>query len=107
MNPENEKIEKLKKIIAKSALFGHKGPGGVVTADDDSKTWKFNLRHICLEPEFLNLVAELFWDIFEKDYPFQVGGQELAAVPIMAAISLHGAKIGKPVNNFIIRKTKN
>lgn len=107
MEQKNEKIQKLKKIIRGKTLFSFEGPGGVVMSDGDpKKNWKFNLRQICLDSEFLNLVAELFWEKFGDGYPFQIGGQELAAVPIMAAISLHGTKIGKPVNGFIIRKAR-
>jgi outer membrane protein assembly factor BamB/orotate phosphoribosyltransferase len=101
-----DKTERLKKIIRKEALFEYGGERGMVSSDNDSQRWIFNIRHACLESEFLELSAEIFWDIFEKDYPFQIGGQELAAVPIMAAIVLYGNRIGKPPNAFIIRKSR-
>lgn len=103
--PKNEKILKLKKIIQEEAIFKTDGERGAVSLSGDPQKWIFNFRHICLMPNFLNLVAEIFWDIFEKDYPFQLGGQELTGVPLVASIVLHGNRIGKPVNGFIIRKS--
>jgi outer membrane protein assembly factor BamB/orotate phosphoribosyltransferase len=103
---ENDKIERLKKIIRKESLFKYGGERGMVSSDKDSQRWIFNIRNACLKPDFLELSAEIFWDIFEKDYPFQIGGQELAAVPIMAAIVLLGNRIGKPLNAFVIRKSR-
>ncbi len=102
----NDKTEKLKKIIREEALVPNNREKGMVSSDSDPQRWLFNIRQTCLEPEFLELSAEVFWDIFEKDYPFQIGGQELAAVPIMAAIVLHGNRIRKPLNAFIIRKSR-
>lgn len=103
----NDKTEKLKKIIQEDAIFPNNDEKGMVSYDGgDPQRWIFNIRHTCLNPQFLELTAEAFWDIFEKDYPFQIGGQELAAVPIMAAIVLHGNRIGKPLNAFIIRKSR-
>ena len=102
----NDKTEKLKKIIQGEAIFPNDGEKGMISSEDDPQRWIFNIRQICLKPNFLELSAEAFWDIFEKDYPFQIGGQELAAVPIMAAIVLHGNRIGKPLNAFIIRKSR-
>jgi outer membrane protein assembly factor BamB len=102
----NEKTEKLKKIIREEALSPNNGEKGMVSFDGDPQRWIFNIRHACLKPDFLELSAEAFWGTFEKDYPFQIGGQELAAVPILAAIVLHGNRIGKPLNAFVIRKSR-
>jgi len=41
----------------------------------------FDLRAVFLDPEGLVLATDIFWQHFEKEYPFQVGGQELAAAP--------------------------
>lgn len=103
---ENDKIEKLKKIIQEEALFKTDGERGAVSRAGNPQKWIFDIRQVCLKPEFLTLVAEIFWKIFEKDYPFQIGGQELAAIPFISSVILYGEKIGKPVNGFIIRKSR-
>ena len=66
--------------------------------------WMLDFRNIFLNPEALELIVEIFWNIHEKDYPFQVGGQEAAAIPLVTAIVFHSQKIGRPVNGFFIRK---
>ena len=53
-----------------------------------------------------DLICGSIWSRFEKYYPFQVGGQELAAVPLATAIALKGLHLGKPINYFIIRKSR-
>jgi len=59
-----------------------------------------------LDPEGLDLISEAFWDIFEKEYPFQVGGVEIASVPLISAIILKSQQRGKPVNGFVVRKSR-
>jgi outer membrane protein assembly factor BamB len=103
--PKNEKINKLQEIIQNGALFKTEGKKGAISFSGDPQKWIFNFRHICLKPEFLNLVAKIFWDSFEKDYPFQIAGQELGGVPLALSIALYGDKIGKPANGFIVRKS--
>lgn len=106
MAPKSEKIIHLQKIIRERALFENDGRKGVIFHNDPSQKWIFNIRQICLDADFLNLVVEIFWDIFDEKYPFQVGGQELTAVPLVAAIALHGSRKGKPINGFVIRKSR-
>lgn len=73
-------------------------------AGEDS--WLLDFRNIFLDPAALELIVEIFWHQFEKEYPFQVGGQEVAAIPLVSAIVLHSQKIGRPVNGFFIRKSR-
>lgn len=70
------------------------------------KSWLLDFRNIFFNPEALEIIADLFWNQFKDYYPFQAAGQELAAVPLVSAIILHSQKIGKPVNGFIIRKSR-
>ena len=43
---------------------------------------------------------------FEKLLPFQIGGLETAATPLLVAITLTGAQRGISVNAFIVRKER-
>lgn len=97
--------KKLKKLIAEKGLV-FADQKKIVSPTGQNSTWLFDLRAVFLDPAGLALAADAFWQTFQKDYPFQVGGQELAAIPLVAAIVLHGQRIKKPVNGFIIRKSR-
>lgn len=100
-----DKKERLKGIIKKRGIiFSHESP--IISPEGWRQEWLFDMRRVLLMPEALNLATDIFWERFEKEYPFQVGGQEIAAVPLITAIALKGAKLRKPVNAFIIRKSR-
>jgi outer membrane protein assembly factor BamB/orotate phosphoribosyltransferase len=105
---ENKK-QRLLEIIKKDAIvIGDRqkivSPDG--TLEDGKENWLLDLRNIFLNPAALELIVELFWHRFEDAYPFQVGGQEVAAIPLVSAIVLHSQKVGKPVSGFILRKSR-
>jgi len=99
---QNEKLKKL--IKEKGLIFANQRK--IVSPNSQNGAWIFDLRAVFLDPDGIALATDIFWNFFEKDYPFQVGGQELAAVPLISAIMLHGQRIKKPVNGFIIRKSR-
>jgi orotate phosphoribosyltransferase len=100
-----EKIEKLKNIIqAEGIIFSNQqkiiGPSG------NEESWIFDLRNVFLKPEALELIADVFWKIFKDKYPFQVGGQEISAIPLISAIILKSQQEKMPISGFIIRKSR-
>ncbi len=99
------KIEKLKEIIKKEGLIT-KGWQKIVGVGGEETSWLFDLRNIFLKPDPLSLITEIFWSCFEKEYPFQIGGQEIAAIPLISAIVLKRHQTGTPINGFIIRKSR-
>ncbi len=99
------KIEKLKEIIKKEGLIT-KSRQKIFDAEGKEASWLFDLRNIFLKPDSLSLITEIFWSCFEKEYPFQIGGQEIAAIPLISAIVLKSHQTGKPINGFIIRKSR-
>ena len=99
---QNEKLKEL--IKEKGLVFASQRK--IVSPNGQDSAWLFDLRAVFLDPEGIALATDVFWNLFEKEYPFQVGGQELAAVPLVSAIVLHGQRIKKPVNSFIIRKSR-
>lgn len=101
MNTELRK--KLHRLIAER-VFVTKKQAEIGGGDSD---WIFDFRSILLTPEGLDLVTDLFWEQCENQYPFQVGGLEAAAIPLVTGIVMKSIQKGKPVNGFFIRKSRN
>lgn len=80
-------------IIAKESL-------GVTSA------WLFDFRALMLQPLWLNRYAEIFWERYASQYPFQVAGMETAGIALVAAVVMKGVERGTPVNGFFIRKSR-
>ncbi len=99
------KKELLREIIRRSALVIG-GEEKIVSSRGVEASWIFDLRSIFLKSDSLSLIADIFWHKFEKEYPFQIGGQEVAAIPLITAIIMKGHQLKKPVNGFIIRKER-
>ncbi|MBP7060738.1 MAG: PQQ-binding-like beta-propeller repeat protein [Candidatus Moranbacteria bacterium] len=72
----------------------------------ETANWIMDFRRICLDPEFLDVYTDIFFERFKDRYPFQVGGMEVAAIPLVAAIIMKMRERGKPVNGFFIRKSR-
>ena len=105
MESIDSKIKKLKKIIKEQGLVTESRQK-IISPRGAESNWLFDLRNIFLKPNSLNLIAEIFWHYFEKKYPFQIGGQEIAAIPLVSAIILKSHQAGKPISGFIIRKSR-
>lgn len=100
-----EKITKLKNFIQKEGIvYGHQQK--IIGLNGNEEKWIFDLRNIFLKAEPLELIADIFWETLKDEYPFQVGGQEIAAIPLVSAIILKSQKEEKPVSGFIIRKSR-
>lgn len=102
-------LEDFKKIINERAFVSKKNARITqLRADGNSKEmeWLYDFRSIVLDPEWLNTYAELFWEQFSAQYPFQVGGLETAGIPLVTAIVMKGVERGTPVNGFFMRKSR-
>lgn len=100
-----EKKNRLKQLIREYSLVT-KNDRFIANSLGQDEAWLFDLRNLFMKSEALELVADIFWDEFKDYYPFQVGGQEVAAIPLVTAIILKGNALGKIVNGFIIRKSR-
>jgi orotate phosphoribosyltransferase len=93
--------ERLKAIITKrSYAYGVK----VVLASGRESSTYFNMKPTLLHPEGAYLAAALLLDTIatlDADY---VGGLELGAVPIAAAVTARSFALGHPVPGLIMRK---
>lgn len=99
------RIKKLKEAVEKD-VFATRKQQEMVAPDGTDLAWIFDFKRILLRPETLDLVSELFWERFEKEYPFQVGGLESASIPLIAGIVMKSVQKGKPVHGFFIRKSR-
>jgi orotate phosphoribosyltransferase len=72
-------------------------------------TWQFYLRRVLLDPHCLRLICDDFWNRYEPLFqadPFQLAGVESAAVPLITALVIEGARRGLDGNAFTIRKNR-
>lgn len=70
------------------------------------EAWLFDFRALLLQPIWLHMYAELFWEQYQHKYPFQVCGMETAAISLVAAIVMKGVERGTPVNGLFVRKSR-
>ena len=100
-----EQLIRIKQALASRALILNT-EHTMVSPSGLPQKWTFDIRSISLDADFLKDFSEVFWQIYENSYPFQIGGQETAAIPFIAAVALRGKQIGKPINAFYIRKSR-
>jgi orotate phosphoribosyltransferase len=68
--------------------------------------WMIDMRRVMTDPVSLDAAASVFWSMLGHKYPFQVGGLETAAIPLIAAIQMKSVARGTPVHGFIVRKER-
>jgi len=86
----------------------HSDPESVIirSGHGGRQVWLFDLRALMTQSDDLNLLAEVFWDKMEDQWPFQVGGLEVGAIPLVAAIVMKGREKDLKVNSFVVRKSR-
>lgn len=92
--------ERLRRIIeAKSLMRG----GEFTLASGRQSSFFFNMKQTMLDPEGADLLADAVLDVLEREGARNVGGLEMGAVPLVAAVCVksHGRY---PVNAFYVRK---
>src|SRR3989475_6929229 len=101
----DDRLEKLREAIQQGAIFlGKDHP--VVSPKGHGQGWLIDLRMTLIDGASLGLVADLFWERFACQLPFQVGGLEAGSIPLVVAIAMVGQQRGTPVNAFIVRKER-
>lgn len=113
MNTNDKKnqnnLEEFRTLIAVHALKRRANGATIVAKNDESgqtDEWMFDFRAVMLNPEWINMYAEIFWDRYAAKYPFQVGGMETGGIPLVTAIVMKGIERGTPVSGFYIRKSR-
>jgi outer membrane protein assembly factor BamB/orotate phosphoribosyltransferase len=78
----------------------------LISPSGASNSWLIDMRRLFMDAKLLDTIADLFWETCADVLPFQVGGMESAAIPLISAILLKGLARGTPVNGFIVRKER-
>jgi outer membrane protein assembly factor BamB/orotate phosphoribosyltransferase len=71
-----------------------------------SNSWLIDTRRLFMDAKLLDAIAGIFWETCADAMPFQVGGMEVAAIPLLSAILIKAVARGIPVNGFIVRKER-
>lgn len=92
-------------VIARDAvIFGDTAE--IRGESDDTVFWILDLRRCMFRSDFISLVGVEFWERFENQFPFQIGGIESASVPIVTSILIEGHRRGHDVSGFMVRKQR-
>lgn len=78
----------------------------LMSSDSTALNWLIDLRPVFLSPKWLETITDAFWQYYTSDEPLQIGGMEVAAIPLVTALIISGEKKGKNVSGFIIRKQR-
>src|SRR3989344_6471814 len=94
------------KDVIKRDVFITKDEEIIAEKSGAESAWLFDFRRVLLRAEILDLIGELFWKKCKNEYPFQVGGIEVAAIPLITGFILKLKEKGKSGNGFFIRKSR-
>ncbi len=78
----------------------------LISPKGGNNSWLIDMRRLFMDAKLLDTIAELFWEKCADAMPFQVGGMEVAAIPLVSAILIRAVARGTPVNGFIVRKER-
>ena len=78
----------------------------LISPNGGSNRWLIDMRRLFMDAKLLDACAQLFWETCGHAMPFQVGGMEVAAIPLLSAILDKTVERGTPVNGFIVRKER-
>ena len=91
-------------IRERAILHGEKRR--LISPQGNSYQWLIDMRRLFMDARLLDASAELFWQECAGRMPFQVGGMEAAAIPLVSAILMKSHARGTPVNGFTVRKER-
>lgn len=105
--------------LLEQQLFERLKIDGLVRTNDDADNpllirssageklnWLFDMRCLLTQSDDMDLMATVFWERMKESWPFQIGGLEVGAIPLVAAIVMKGREHGYKVNSFIVRKSR-
>ena len=89
-------------IIAKSFKYSEDPP--FTLASGRTSNFYFNCKPTTLDPEGMNLIGEILFEMLADTGVTAAGGLTLGADPLANALSVISYQKGKPVKSFIVRK---
>jgi orotate phosphoribosyltransferase len=100
-------IDKMKErlgeiIIERSFKYSEDPP--FTLASGRKSNYYFNCKPTTLDPEGMNLIGAIVFDILKDTNVTAAGGLTLGADPIANAVSVISYQKGKPIKSFIVRK---
>ncbi len=100
-------INKMKKrlgeiIIERSFKFSDNPPFTLTSGKKSN--YYFNCKPTTLDPEGMNFIGTIVFDILKNTDVTAAGGLTLGADPIANALSVISYQKGKPIKSFIVRK---
>jgi orotate phosphoribosyltransferase len=100
-------IEKMKQrlgeiIITRSFQYSDNPP--FTLASGKKSNYYFNCKPTTLDPEGMNLIGEVIFNMLKDSEITAAGGLTLGADPIANALSVISYQRGKPIKSFIVRK---
>lgn len=101
----DKQLEKLKEIIEQKVFITNK-EAVIMPASGGVAKWLFDFRRVLLNGDALDSIADLFLDKLSDFPPYQIGGLEVAAIPLVAATVLKGKARQQSLNGFFVRKSR-
>ncbi len=95
--------ERLGKIILERSFKYSDNPPFTLASGRQSNFY-FNCKPTTLDPEGMNLIGEVVFDMLRDAPVTAAGGLTLGADPIANALALISFQKGKPIKSFIVRK---
>ncbi len=89
-------------ILARSFKYSDNPP--FTLASGKQSNYYFNCKPTTLDPEGMNLIGEIVFDMVKDLNITAAGGLTLGADPIANALAVISYQKGKPVKSFIVRK---
>jgi orotate phosphoribosyltransferase len=106
LNVQASRLKTLTDFIAEKAITYASDEQKIMSPSGQKQNWLIDLRPVLLDVEALNLITDMFWDEYESQLPFQIGGMEVAAVPLVTALLMKAEQRGLKTSGFIIRKER-
>ena len=100
-------IDKMKKRLAEIILgrsFKYSDNPPFTLASGRKSNYYFNCKPTTLDPEGMNLIGTIIFDMLKDSDITAAGGLTLGADPIANALSVISYQKGKPIKSFIVRK---
>lgn len=99
----NEMKIRLAEIIIRKSFQYRENPLFTL-ASGRTSNYYFNCKPTTLDPEGMNLIGNIIFDMLEDSKVTATGGLTLGADPIANAISVISYQRGRPIKSFIVRK---
>ncbi len=95
--------ERLAEIVIERS-FRYRDDPPFTLASGKTSNFYFNCKPTALDPEGMNLIGNIIFDMLEDSEITATGGLTLGADPIANALSVISYQRGKPIKSFIVRK---